>query len=238
MPTDVMTHGSALTAEALTARVLHRDADTLILDKPPGIAVHKGPGRGDNLEAHFRDLMFERTTPPGLAHRLDKDTSGCLVLGRHPRALAKLNRLFAKGQVEKTYWAIAAGRIVEDAGRIEAPLARRSHDKRSWWMQVSPDGDPSATEWRVKGRADGLVWFELKPLTGRTHQLRVHLAHLGLPIAGDRVYGGDRALAVARHLQLHARSIRLPLDPARPLEAVAPPPAHMHTLLAACGWTA
>jgi tRNA pseudouridine32 synthase / 23S rRNA pseudouridine746 synthase len=216
----------------LPARVLLRDADALILDKPPGIAVHKGPGGGDNLEAHFEALRFGAP----LAHRLDKDTSGCLVLGRSKPGLARLGRLFRDGKVAKTYWAVVAGAPPPGAGgTIDAPLARRSHDRRSWWMKVDPDGDPSVTDWRALGSADGLVWLELSPRTGRTHQLRVHCAHLGLPIAGDRFYGGDAALAAARHLHLHARSVAFPWAGGM-AAAEAEPPEHMHPLLAACGW--
>jgi tRNA pseudouridine32 synthase / 23S rRNA pseudouridine746 synthase len=221
--------------DVLAERILHRDDDMLIIDKPPGVAVHKGPGAGDNLEAHFERLRLGRPDNPGLAHRLDKDTSGCLVLGRSKAALAQLGRLFRDGKVEKTYWAVVAGRLDGDEGVIDAPLARRSHDKRSWWMKVDPTGDPSVTTWRVLGRADGLVWLELKPQTGRTHQIRVHCAHVGAPIAGDRVYGGAAASAAARHMHLHARAVSLPWKGAR-IAASAQPPEHMHVLLEACGW--
>jgi tRNA pseudouridine32 synthase / 23S rRNA pseudouridine746 synthase len=220
----------------LPARVLHRDPMMLIIDKPPGIAVHKGAGYGDNLEAHFDQLRFDSADVPALAHRLDKDTSGCLVLGRNREALARLGTLFRKGLADKTYWAIVVGNIEGQDGTIDAPLMRRSAEKRSWWMKVDPAGDPSLTHWRVLGRADGLTWLELKPVTGRTHQLRVHCAHIGAPIAGDHVYGGDRARSAARHMHLHARTITVPLDSDRPVRVVAPAPEHMEVLLAACGW--
>ncbi len=221
----------------LPARVLHRDRDVIVLDKPPGIAVHKGAGHGDDLERSFDRLRFEAGETPALAHRLDKDTSGCLVLGRSKAALKRLGALFASGRADKTYWAVVVGSVAGDAGTIDAPLARRSADKRSWWMKVDPAGDASLTHWRVLGRADGLAWLELTPETGRTHQLRVHCAHAGWPIAGDHVYGGDLARSAARHMHLHARRIVLPLDPARPIDVSAEPPDHMHVLLAACGWT-
>jgi tRNA pseudouridine32 synthase / 23S rRNA pseudouridine746 synthase len=220
----------------LPDRVLYRDEALIVLDKPPGIAVHKGAGHGDNLEAHFEGLRFGAPVNPALAHRLDKDTSGCLVLGRDRQALARLGEMFRKGLAQKTYWAVVMGRLAEDSGVIDAPLMRRSADKRSWWMKVDPAGDPSLTHWRVLGRADGLVWLKLRPETGRTHQLRVHCAHLGLPIAGDHVYGGDQARSAARHMHLHAREITLPLDRAKPLTVLAEPPEHMHALLGACGW--
>ena len=220
----------------LPSLVLHRDRDVIILDKPPGIAVHKGAGHGDDLERSFDLLRFGADEAPGLAHRLDKDTSGCLVLGRSKQALKRLGALFRDGRTQKTYWAVVVGRVEGDSGVIDAPLARRSADKRSWWMKVDLAGDPSRTGWRVLGRADGLAWLELTPETGRTHQLRVHCAHGGWPIAGDHIYGGDLARSAARHMHLHARRIVLPLDATRPIDVTAEPPAHMHVLLGACGW--
>jgi tRNA pseudouridine32 synthase / 23S rRNA pseudouridine746 synthase len=221
----------------LAGRVLHRDQDVIIIDKPAGIAVHKGPGGGDHLEAHLHLLRFGTAQDPGLGHRLDKDTSGCLALGRNGPALARLGTLFRKGLTDKTYWAVVVGQLQQDEGVIDAPLARRSHDRRSWWMKVDPAGDPSFTDWKVIGRADGLVWLELKPRTGRTHQLRVHCASIGVPIAGDHVYGGDRAMGAARFMQLHARHLVLPYGRSEPLVAEAPVPEHMRLLLGACGWS-
>jgi tRNA pseudouridine32 synthase / 23S rRNA pseudouridine746 synthase len=209
----------------------------VIIDKPAGVPVHRGPGGGDTVEAHVHLLKFDAPMLPALAHRLDKDTSGCLVLGRSREALARLGRLFRDGKIEKTYWAVVAGGPATESGVIDAPLARRSDDPRSWWMKVDPAGDASCTRWRVLGRADGLTWLELAPETGRTHQLRVHCAHLGAPIAGDAIYGGDTARALARHLHLHARSISLPGLTGDPVTATAEPPEHMRLLLAACGWT-
>jgi tRNA pseudouridine32 synthase / 23S rRNA pseudouridine746 synthase len=223
-------------ATDLAARVLYRDTAMIILDKPPGIAVHKGAGAGDNLEAHFAALRFEAPENPALAHRLDKDTSGCLVLGRSKAALARLGLLFRNGYVVKTYWAVVMGRLPAMSGTIDAPLARRSDDTRSWRMKADPAGDASVTHWRVLGEADGLAWLELRPETGRTHQLRVHCAHLGVPIAGDHVYGGDLARAGARHMHLHARAITVPFDRPNPVTVSASPPDHMHDLLRACGW--
>jgi tRNA pseudouridine32 synthase / 23S rRNA pseudouridine746 synthase len=226
----------ATEAADLAARVLYRDPAMIILDKPPGIAVHKGAGAGDNLEAHFAALRFGAAENPALAHRLDKDTSGCLVLGRSKSALARLGLLFREGYVVKTYWAVVMGRVPAMNGTIDAPLARRSDDKRSWRMKTDPAGDPSITHWRVLGEADGLAWLELRPETGRTHQLRVHCAHLGAPIAGDHIYGGDLARAGARHMHLHARAITVPFDRPNPVTVSAMPPEHMHDLLQACGW--
>jgi tRNA pseudouridine32 synthase/23S rRNA pseudouridine746 synthase len=222
-----------ITPEELLARLLYRDGLMLILDKPAGLPVHRGPKGGASLEDFLDRLRFGLPRPPALAHRLDRETSGCLVLGRHRQALQRLGRLFAAGRVDKTYWAITDGAPPADAGTIELPLGRQSQDPRSWWMTVDPGGQPAATEYRRLGRAGEICWLELRPRTGRTHQLRVHLAALGCPVRGDRIYGrGDREVP----LHLHARSIALPLYPKRPpVGASAPPPAHMLQALRDCG---
>lgn len=217
----------------LSPRLLYRDALMLVLDKPAGIAVHQGPpGKGgDYLEAHFDSLRFGLPRPPALAHRLDRDTSGCLVLGRHRKALQKLGVLFKGGRVNKTYWAVAEGVPEADEGLIDLPLATLEPG-RGWWMKVDPTGMPSQTAWRVLGRKDGLSWLELRPLTGRTHQLRVHCAAMGWPLLGDYVYGRRDADGAPMHL--HARKVTIPLYPSRPaIVAEAPVPAHMEARLTA-----
>jgi tRNA pseudouridine32 synthase/23S rRNA pseudouridine746 synthase len=172
---------------------------------------------------------------PALAHRLDKETSGCLVLGRHRKALAELGNLFRHGKVAKTYWAVVEGGPNADEGRIELPLGRLD-DNIGWWMKHDPNGLPSVTAWRVMARADGFTWLALEPLTGRTHQLRVHCAEMGFPILGDNIYGN-----APRHggpgLHLHARAISVPLYRNRaPITVTAPVPEHMRERLMACGW--
>src|SRR5262249_29254446 len=133
---------------------------------------------------------------PHLAHRLDRDTSGCLVLGRHRKALAELGRLFKSGSVGKCYWAVVEGGPAQAEGRIEMPLGRKDAT-RGWWMKHDPAGQPAVTTWKVRGRtqmnagdtARDMTWLALEPLTGRTHQLRVHCAAMGWPIVGDSIYG-------------------------------------------------
>jgi tRNA pseudouridine32 synthase/23S rRNA pseudouridine746 synthase len=228
-----------MTPEEMVARLLYRDALMLVIDKPAGMAVHRGPKGGESLEDHFDALRFGLPRAPALAHRLDRDTSGCLALGRHRKALAELGRLFKNGAIGKTYWAVVEGGPQVDAGRIDLALGRLD-DTRGWWMKPDPHGQPAATDWKVMGRsapgAPNLAWLALEPLTGRTHQLRVHCAAMGWPIVGDPIYGtAPRAGGPA--LQLHAREIVVPLYKKRePIKVTAPVPAHMVERLRACGW--
>jgi tRNA pseudouridine32 synthase/23S rRNA pseudouridine746 synthase/23S rRNA pseudouridine1911/1915/1917 synthase len=216
----------------LLNRVLYRDGLMLIIDKPAGIPVHAGPGGGPNLEAGFEALRFGLRNNPALAHRLDRDTSGCLALGRHPKALRKLGALFSAGRVEKTYWAVTEGVPEPPEGRIDAALKKTTR-ARGWRMVVEPGGLQAVTEYRVLGVAGGRAWLELRPLTGRTHQIRVHCAHIGCPVVGDTAYGGPGDSP----LLLHARAISLPLYPARaPIAATAPVPPHMLAALASLGY--
>jgi len=209
----------------------------LVIDKPAGIAVHRGPKGGASLEDEFDGLRFGLPRAPALAHRLDRETAGCLILGRHRKALAKLGLLFKQGRIGKTYWALVAGGPVADEGFIDKPLGRLD-ESRGWWMKVDPNGQPSQTRWRVMGRGTfkggQLTWLAMQPLTGRTHQLRVHAASEGWPILGDAIYG---AREYQFPLQLLARRIEAPLSANKPPIVVeAPAPAHMLEALYACGW--
>ncbi|KQT88630.1 RluA family pseudouridine synthase [Methylobacterium sp. Leaf466] len=233
-----MPPADALVAD-IGARLLYRDGLILVIDKPAGLPVHPGPKGGETLTDHLDGLRFGLPRRPEVAHRLDRDTSGCLALGRHPKALARLNKLFAaSGSVGKTYWALVEGGPDEADGSIDLPLARRSDDPRSWWMKVDPAGDPSLTRWQVLGRSPdrALTWLALTPVTGRTHQLRVHCAASGWPILGDPIYGTAPRFG-GPGLQLHARTLSLPLYPKKPpILVTAPAPAHMAPTLAECGW--
>ena len=228
----------------LLPRLLYRDGLMLILDKPAGVPVHKGPkaAAGEiNLEQFFDQLTFGLPRAPALAHRLDKDTSGCLVLGRHRKALETLGKLFKQGRIDKTYWAVVEGGPSGDEGLIDLPLGRLDPG-RGWWMKVDDEGQESRTRWRVMGRgADPvsgapLAWLAMEPLTGRTHQLRVHSSSSGWPIVGDPIYGsGPRSGGPG--LQLHAREVTVPLYKNKdPIRAEAPVPEHMVAWLKACGW--
>jgi tRNA pseudouridine32 synthase/23S rRNA pseudouridine746 synthase len=224
------------TDDEILARVLHRDGLMLVIDKPAGIPVHKGPKGGPNLEASFDALRFGLPRPPVLAHRLDKDTSGCLVLGRHRKATASLGLLFKHGKISKTYWALVEGGPEADEGIIEMPLGRRNAE-RGWWQKPDPEGQPAITKWRVMGRSSPqLTWLAMEPVTGRTHQLRVHSSATGWPIVGDNIYGNGPRFGEPR-LHLHARAIAIPLSRNKPpVQVMAPAPLHMHERLRACGW--
>jgi tRNA pseudouridine32 synthase / 23S rRNA pseudouridine746 synthase len=252
-----------LTADDMLARVLYRDGLMLIVDKPAGLPVHRGPKGGVSLEDYFDVLRFGLPRPPGLAHRLDKDTSGCLVLGRHRKALAHLGLLFKHGKVGKTYWAVVEGGPEADEGTVELSLGRLN-EARGWWMKPDPNGLPSVTTWKVLGRAtrisgslrrdgaascspppcgaspaDGkgkMTWLALTPITGRTHQLRVHCAAGGWPIVGDNIYGSAKRFSSPPQL-LHAREVVVPISKNKaPARVTAPVPAHMRDWLRACGW--
>jgi tRNA pseudouridine32 synthase/23S rRNA pseudouridine746 synthase len=216
------------------SRVLHRDALMLVIDKPAGLAVHAGRDRGETLTDHLDELRFGLPRRPEIVHRLDRETSGCLVLGRHPRALARLNELFRTREVDKVYWALLAGGPEAEAGTIDLALAPVDPRKTSR-MRPDPKGQPALTEWRVLGRTDNVAWLELKPVTGRTHQLRVHAAAEGWPILGDPLYGKQ---GTANGLMLHARAVTVPLYPKKPpIHVAAPVPERMQAGLAACGWS-
>lgn len=221
----------------LLSRLLHRDGLMLIVDKPAGLPVHRGPKGGPCLEDHFDQLRFGLPRVPALAHRLDKDTSGCLVLGRHRKALERLGKLFKNGRIHKTYWAVVDGAPADGAGDIALALGRLDA-ARGWWMRPDPLGLPAHTSWRVLGRsADGARAFvEFTPHTGRTHQIRVHAQAMGWPLLGDPIYGRGRAEG-APPLHLHARAISIPMQESKAaVRAEAPPPAHMREALTACGW--
>ena len=207
--------------------ILFQDSRFVVIDKPAGLPVHAGPRGGASVEDVFPELS-RRKDGPWLAHRLDADTAGCLVVALRRAALHEAQAAFAAGPVRKIYWAVVRGGPAADSGVVDAPLLKRS-DVAGWRMVMDKAGKPAVTDWQVRGRAAGISWLELHPRTGRTHQIRVHCALLGCPILGDPVYGAEKGT-----LHLLARAITLPLDP--PVTATAPPPQHMAAALAACGY--
>jgi tRNA pseudouridine32 synthase/23S rRNA pseudouridine746 synthase len=228
-----------MTPEEMLGRLLYRDGLMLVIDKPAGFAVHKGPKGGESLEDFFDPLRFGLPRRPSLAHRLDRDTSGCLVLGRHRKALASLGSLFKRGLIGKTYWALVEGGPDADEGRIDLALGRLD-DTRGWWMKPDPAGQPASTTWKVLGRTGSetskVTWLALEPLTGRTHQLRVHCAAMGWPVVGDNIYGTAPRTG-GPILHLHSREVVVPLYKNREaIRVTAPVPEHMRARLEACGW--
>lgn len=202
--------------------ILFQSPTVLVINKPAGLAV--SAPNGPSLDALLPTLQMGRRHIPQPVHRLDQDTAGCLVLGRTRPALAELGAHFAAGRVRKTYWAVLLGHLA-GAGTIDAPLLKTSTARDGWRMAVDLAGQPATTAWRALGHAPGLTWVEFRPRTGRTHQLRVHAAHLGHPIVGDARYGGGTGA-----MQLLARRIQMP-----GIDATAPVPTHMKEAIAACG---
>lgn len=232
--------GTTFTPATLRARILHEDEDVFIIDKPAGLAVHKAGRITDHLDLYLPFLAEGDGTPPRLAHRLDRDTAGCLVLGRSLRALKRLGDMFAAGHVEKTYWAVSEGVPEEAEGVIDYPLLKLLIPG-AWNIVTHPTGQPAVTHYRVLGTGKGetgggRAWLELKPRTGRTHQLRVHTAAIGCPLVGEPYYGPVRIPPGNLHLLARSVTFTMAFD-REPVTAVAPPPPHMRDALAACGWT-
>jgi len=215
------------TAIDLSARVLYRDGQIIVIEKPVGLPVHGGPRTASTIESLLDVLKFGLSQPPIPAHRLDQDTSGCLILARNERARRKLGRLFSSGRIEKVYWAVVVGAPSSPQGRVDLPLYKVTR-KEGWRMVADPSGQAAATDYKVLGRRQNRTWLELRPHTGRTHQIRVHCAALGCPILNDPLYG----TAGAEPLHLFARAVTIPFYEDRPpIEVVAPPPPHMQATL-------
>ncbi len=226
-------------ARDLRRLVIYRDDSILVLNKPHGMPVQGGPGITHHLDALLDALRFDAPDRPRLVHRLDRDTSGVLLLARTPGTAAKLAAAFRGRQVEKTYWAVLAGRPVPPEGRIDLPL-RRIGGARGERTEVTNRGDKDAaraiTDYRTLDHAgQKLAWLELHPLTGRTHQLRVHCVALSAPIVGDVKYSRpdqNNAFSAAvaglpAELHLHARALRLPHPAGGTLLVEADLPPHM-----------
>lgn len=224
----------SLPPEALRARILHDDPEVLVIDKPAGLAVHAAGRIKDHLGLYLAALAGPDGAVPRLAHRLDRDTAGCLVLGRTDWALRRLGRMFADGHVAKIYWAVADGVPEEPEGLIDRPLLKLDVPG-AWNIVTHPDGRPALTGYRVLGTGNGRAWLEFTPRTGRTHQIRVHAAAIGCPLLGEPYYGPERRPPGDLHLLARSVAFRLTLD--RPaVTATAPVPPHMADALADCGW--
>jgi len=229
-------------AKALLRMIIHKDAEVLVLDKPHGLPVQGGPGILKHLDGMLDALQLDAAERPRLVHRLDRDTSGVLVLARTVGAASKLAAAFRSRDVEKTYWAVVLGEPSPPAGRINMALIRQGgpRGERTAPAEQGEDGVHAITDFRtldaVRRKA---AWLEMKPLTGRTHQLRVHAAEaLGCPILADGKYGGQAAHmeGLPAELHLHARALRLPHPTGGFLEVAAPLPQHMKETFAFFGF--
>lgn len=190
-----------------------------MIDKPAGLPVDSPKAGGDSLAAHLDELRFGFRRTPVPVHRLDRDTSGCLLLARNPKARARFGSAFESGEVEKTYVAIVE-RALEGEGVIDLPLAKVSSREQGWRMVVDDRGKHARTAWRALGSSDGRTLLELRPETGRTHQLRAHACYgLNAPIAGDPVYGSGGSA-----LLLHALRLVVPRPNKAAIDVTAPLP--------------
>ena len=212
----------------MTIPILYEDGEALVIDKPGGLPMDRPRAGGESLENHLGDLRlgFERRPVP--VHRLDADTSGCLLLARNPKALKRFAAAFEARQVTKRYLGILAGIPEQKEGTIELALSKISSDADGWRMIPAKKGKPSLTEWKVIAESDGRALVEFRPVTGRTHQLRVHSASgIGIPLLGDPVYGDGKG---AWRTMLHAVAIEVARDGKPPIAATAPWPAEFAAL--------
>lgn len=215
----------------LQAAILHKDDAVLVLNKPPGLATQGGTGQSEHLDGLLDYLRFGAAERPRLVHRLDKDTSGVILLARSATAAAKLAKALRARDAQKLYWALVMGVPIQRQGKIVLALSKLPGAAGERMVADEDDGKNAVTLYRtVETAGRRAAWLAMAPLTGRTHQLRVHCAALRTPIVGDGKYGGQEAYltgGVSRKLHLHARAIRLPHPDGGKLEVRAPLPPHM-----------
>jgi tRNA pseudouridine32 synthase/23S rRNA pseudouridine746 synthase len=208
--------------------ILYEDGEALVIDKPGGLPIERPRRGGPSLEDHLDALRLGFQRPPVPVHRLDADTSGCLLLARNPKALRRFALAFETRQVGKRYLGILAGVPQEAEGTIELALSKISSAEKGWRMIPARKGKPAVTHWRLLAERDGRALVEFRPETGRTHQIRIHAASgLGVPLLGDPVYG--EAAGAARTM-LHAAGLEVPREGKPPVVAAAPLPADFAAL--------
>jgi 23S rRNA pseudouridine1911/1915/1917 synthase len=201
-----------LTAETIPLTILYEDADLMVIDKPAGLTVHPAPGHytgtlSNAILAHIPNLEAGGVSRPGIVHRLDKDTSGLIIVAKNPAAHMKLSDQFKSREVSKVYLALVRGHLTPADGIIEAPIGRHPRDRKK--MAVVSRGRESRTEYKVIKYVDNCTLLEVRPKTGRTHQIRVHLSAIGFPVVGDSVYG-VKSDFLSRQF-LHASTLRFKL---------------------------
>ena len=204
--------------------ILFEDGEALVIDKPAGLPLDRPRAGGESLEDHLGELRLGFQRAPVPVHRLDRDTSGCLLLARNPKALKRFSAAFEERKVEKSYIGYVAGEVAEVEGTIELALTKISSEKDGWRMIPAKKGKPAITHWSRLEVGDGWTLVQFSPVTGRTHQIRIHaLAGLGFPLVGDPVYGKpDRR---AGRTMLHAASLTVHRGDKPPIIANAPLPA-------------
>ena len=211
-----------------TIAILYEDGEALVIDKPAGLPIERPRAGGRSLENHLEELKLGFQRAPVPVHRIDTDTSGCLLLARNPKALKRFNAAFEARQVEKVYLGIVAGPVEGEEGTIALSLSKISSAEKGWRMIAAKKGKPAVTHWRKLATRDGLTLVEFRPETGRTHQIRIHaLAGLGHALIGDPVYGSAGG---APRTMLHARALTVAREGKTPVAAVAPLPDDFRAL--------
>ncbi|MDE2411955.1 MAG: RNA pseudouridine synthase [Sphingomonadales bacterium] len=206
-----------------TIPILFEDGEALIIDKPGRLPIERPRAGGVSLENHLDELKLGFQRVPVAVHRIDTDTSGCLLLARNPKALKRFSAAFEARQVEKIYLGIVAGPVAGEEGTIELSLSKISSAEKGWRMIAAKKGKPSITHWRKLAETGGNTLVEFRPETGRTHQIRVHAAEaFGHALLGDPVYGDGRG---ASRTMLHALELTVPREGKPPVTARAPVPA-------------
>jgi len=208
--------------------ILFEDGEALVIDKPAGLPLDQPRAGGISLEDRLPELRLGFHRPPVPVHRLDRDTSGCLLLARNPKALKRFAAAFEARLVEKRYLGIVAGPIAGEEGTISLSLSKISSAKEGWRMIAAKKGKPAITHWRKLMEHGGNTLVEFRPETGRTHQIRVHAAlAFGHPLLGDPIYGTGKGAA---RTMLHAAGLIIPREGKEPVVAAAPLPADFAAL--------
>ena len=208
--------------------ILYEDGEALVIDKPGGLPMERPRKGGDSLDRHLDDLRLGFQRPPVPVHRLDTDTSGCLLLARNPKALKRFAAAFEARQVTKRYLGVLAGVPEAKEGTVELALSKISSAAEGWQMIPARKGKPALTQWKALAEREGRALVEFRPVTGRTHQLRVHAASgIGIPLLGDPVYGDGKG---AWRTMLHAVALEVEREGKTPIAAVAPWPPEFAAL--------
>jgi tRNA pseudouridine32 synthase/23S rRNA pseudouridine746 synthase len=206
----------------LSGRILFIDGEALVIDKPAGLPVDRPRAGGESIEGRLHELKLGFGRPPTPMHRLDRDTSGCLLFARNAKARARLQQAFEGRLVEKAYLALVGAELAEEGGTIAIPLAKHSTADAGWRMVANPRGQEAITHWRRLAVHGGRTLVEFRPVTGRTHQIRVHAREaFATGIVGDRVYG-----LPGGPMLLHASRLHVPRDPKPAIDVTAPLPDH------------